>query len=314
MQLPPPLELPPGPFTSAQAAALGISERRLRDAVRNGQVRRPFRDAYIDAQLELTEQRRAETLLLVVPDHGIVCDRSAAWLHGIDVFGYGDKDLIMPVELCSLRGNNPTRRQHVDGRTRDLLPEDVMEIGGVRVTTPLRTALDLGCALPRLRAIAALDAFRREHQVSLAELQMGVLRFRRRRGVVQLRRLVPLTDPLAESHRESATRLLILDAGMPAPVAQWWIEVDGLLMFRLDLAYPRLRVAIEYDGREFHFRTEAQRRHDRDRRAWLRAHGWTVIVVDSDSLFLRDGTGWLEELRAALQPRTKRLRWARVPN
>lgn len=313
MQLPTTQELPLGPFIKAEAAKLGLTDRRLRSAVQAGAVRRLFRGVYVDASIEMTEHLRAEALLLVVPEHGIVCDRAAAWLHGIDVYGYGDKDLVMPVELCSLRGRNPTKRPNVDGRSRDLLPEDVMEIGGVRVTTPLRTALDLGCGLTRLRAVAAIDAFRRLHGVSLTDLEAGVRRFRRRRGVVQLRRLVPLSDPRAESPRESATRLLISEAGLPAPEPQHWIDIDGVPTFRLDLAYPRLRVAIEYDGREFHG-SEEQREYDADRRAWLRANGWTIIVVDADRLFLPDGAGWLVELRQALRSRTKRLRWSRDHN
>jgi hypothetical protein len=161
--------------------------------------------------------------------------------------------------------------------------------------------------------MAAIDAFRSGHGVTMQDLQRELPRFRRRRGVIQLRRLVPLSDPRAESPRESATRLLIHEAGLPPPELQWWVEVDGLPTYRLDLAYPGLRIAVEYDGREFHDRTDEQRARDRERRRWLRAHGWTVIVVDGDNLFAADATGWLRELRGALRSRTKRLRWASIP-
>ena len=53
--------------------------------------------------------------------------------------------------------------------------------------------------------------------------------------------------------------------------------------YRLDLAYPYHRICIEYDGREFHD-GPLQQQADERRRAWLRQHGWTVIVVTVDDL------------------------------
>ena len=123
----------------------------------------------------------------------------------------------------------------MDGRTRDLAAGDIMVISGVRVTTPLRTALDLGCHLHRRDALAALDQFMRHHGLGREHMTTEALRFFRRRGVVQLRQLIPLADPRAESPRESWTRLAIVDAGLPCPEPQHWIEVDGVPTFRLDL-------------------------------------------------------------------------------
>jgi very-short-patch-repair endonuclease len=77
------------------------------------------------------------------------------------------------------------------------------------------------------------------------------------------------------------------------------VSVEGVPTFRLDLAYPRARVAIEYDGEEFHSSPE-DKQADRDRRAWLERHGWVVIVVDKDS-FTDEALGaWIEDVRRAL--------------
>ena len=141
----------------------------------------------------------------------------------------------------------------------------------------------------------------RRHGLTQELLGTGALRFFRRRGVVQLRQLIPLADPRAESMRESWTRLEILDAGLPCPELQHWIEIDGVPVFRLDLAYPLHRVAVEYDGADFHNRTPEQRTHDRERRAWLDEHGWTVIIVRKGDFTGAALDRWLSELRAALQ-------------
>lgn len=184
-----------------------------------------------------------------------------------------------------------------------------MVVGGVQVTTPLRTALDLGCNLRRRDALAALDQFMRLHGVTREQLARGAVRFFRRRGVVQLRQLVPLADRRAESPRESWTRLEIIDAGLPCPELQHWIEIDGVPTYRLDLAYPRLRIVVEYDGEEFHDQTAEQRRHDAERRTWLAEHDWTIIVVKKGDFTGAGLDRWLSELRQALRPTYSNRRW-----
>jgi hypothetical protein len=170
----------------------------------------------------------------------------------------------------------------------------------VKVTTPLRTALDLGCRLSRRDGLAALDGFARTCGVTRAELEAELPRYRRRRGVVRLRQVVPLVDGRAESPSESWVRLDIADAGLPKPELQWWVlDDDGRPVFRLDLAYPLSKVAVEYDGIEFHGSDE-QRAADAARREWLRARGWTVIVVTKGCFKGPALDSWLSDLRRAL--------------
>ena len=293
-------DLPAGPFTAADAVNLGISRRTLRRMVQEGLVRRVVRGVYVAATVEDTIQLRARALALVLAPHQVVCDRTAAWLYGIDTFTFGDLDFVPEVETCAWRGNAPCRRSEVDGHTRDLDDGDVTTIDDVKVTTPLRTALDLACILERRDALAALDAFRRRERLTLPELVVGSKRFRGRRGVIQQRELIPLSDPRAESARESWTRLAIHDEGLPAPEPQVWIDVNGIPTYRLDLAYRRRRIAIEYDGWDAHERTPEKEQETRERRQWLRRNGWTVIVVRNG-----DFTGvalerWLRELKDAL--------------
>lgn len=301
-------EFPGRPFTLRQALECGIPRHRVRAAVANGEVRRVFTNVYVPADIADTLETRAAAVALVVSPHQIVCDRTAAWLHGIDVFGLTDKEVLPPVELCALRGHPVADRVGTDGRTRDLLPRDVMEVQGVSVTTPLRTALDLACGLGRRRALGALDLFMRHHGVTIWEMRRELRRFFRRRGVVQARELVPLADPRAESMRESWLRLEIRDHGFPEPVPQFRVRLGGGGHYRIDLAYPAFKVAIEYNGEEWHNRTDEQRDDDRKRREHLVRLGWTVIVVDKDGL---ESGAWRRELQDALRPRTRRLRWAR---
>jgi hypothetical protein len=302
-------DFPVEPFTTAAARGLGIGRKRLDAALRDGLIRRVLHGVYLRSDQPDTVETRVACAALVIAPGSVLRDRTAAWVHGIDVLTYAEHDLLPPIEACVPRFHAPSDRCGVDGGTRDLSTGDVMTIRGVRVTTPLRTALDLGCHLRRRDALAALDQLMRCHDLSREQLRREAVRFFRRRGVVQLRRLIPLADPRAESPRESWTRLEIIDAGLPCPQPQYWIEVDGVPTYRLDLAYPRLRVAVEYDGDEFHQRTEEQKRHDAERRAWLEQRGWTVIVVRNGDFTGAGLERWLSELRAALRPTYSNRRW-----
>lgn len=299
MQRPP---LPTEPFTTRDAARLRWSRTELSRAVATGALRRVFTGVYVRADVPDSTLLRARAASLVMSPHSVLCDRTAAWIHGIDVFRYAELETIPSLESYVLRGHDPTDRAHCHGGTRDLLPEDWCLIDGVRVTTPVRTAVDLACKLPRREAAAALDAFARDHGVTVAEMNRLLSRYRRRRGVIQARELVQLTDPRSESSGESWTRLEIHDHGLPGPQPQFWVLVDGVPVYRLDLAYPKAKVLVEYDGEDFHT-SPADRAHDKERREFLRRRGWHVIVVTKASFAAEALDAWISELRQVLRER-----------
>ena len=148
---------PEHPFTLAQARLLGITRRRIDDALRDRVLVRVLRGVYARADVALEVVDRARAAGLVASPHAVVCDRTAAWIWGIDCFAYRELDVTPRLETCTLRGTRATRRPEIRGRSRDLKPSDWVEVGGVRVTTPLRTALDLACSLNRRNALAVLD-------------------------------------------------------------------------------------------------------------------------------------------------------------
>lgn len=297
------------PFTAVDFPRLGLNRSAVRRLRSEGRVRRVITGVYVAAAVEDTIDLRVAALALVVRPGHVIVDRTAAWLHGVDTFTVAELDLPVPIETCTLRGRHPTERRDARGGTRDLSSTDVMRLGDVEVTTPLRTALDLGCRLRRREAFAAINALAALHGLDVAACGAAVgERYRRRRGVRQLRELVAIMDPACESPRESWTLLAIRDAGLPAPRQQYWIVIDGVPTFRLDHAYPVQRVVVEYDG-VWHDQTPQQKAADEARRAWLRDNGWTVIVVKRGDFTGRRLDDWLGELRRALQDRYSPCRW-----
>jgi hypothetical protein len=273
------------PFDVAMADSLGVGRRQLARMTVAGHLRPLVRGVYAAAQLPDTMTSRTAALALVVSEDAVVCSRTAAWLHGVPILPRSARMEPPPVQ-CVHVTDTRVRRPGVDGRRRQLLPHDVVEVGGIRVTTPLRTALDLGRLLWRYDALAALDGFLR-HGVDHHRLIEEMPRFRGYRGVIQLRALAPLADPRAESPGESALRLNWIESGLPSPELQWWVEDDlGHPIYRLDLADPECRYCAEYDGEDFHT-NDADRAHDDGRRDWLRDRGWTIDVFTKKEIYGR---------------------------
>lgn len=297
--------LPTHPFTSADAAERGVSRRVLARLVVEGSVRRVLNDVYVPMALEDTVDLRAAAAARVLPEHAVVVDSSAAWLWGVDARPSDQLTAVPRLEVFVLPGHKRVTRPEVGGGERDLAPRDVTRVGGVPVTVPVRTALDLACGLRPYDALAALDALARVQGVTVFDMLAQLPRFRGRRGVVQARRLVPLVDARAESSGESFTRLAVVEAGLPAPRPQVWVYDDrGLPRYRLDLAYPELRICLEYDGHAWHS-TPQRRAADARRRAWLREQGWVVIVVDKNSFRGTALDAWLHQLRSARAARSR---------
>lgn len=287
------------PFTAQQACGAGVSTKQLHGLAHAGMVRRVLRGVYVSTDLPDTLILRAKAASLVVSPFGVLCDRSAAWVHGVDTFAYRELEILPPLETFVLRDLPRIRRTGIVGGRRDLAARDVMDVVGIRVTTPLRTALDLGCSLGRRDALAGLDGFMRLHGVTLDDLRFELPRYFRRRGVIQLRHLIAVASPKAESPGESWTRMAMIDVGLPQPELQFEIHHAGRVIYRLDLAYPKHKICVEYDGREFHEAPE-RRRADAQRREWLRRHGWTVIVVTKDDFDAESVQAWTSEVRHGL--------------
>jgi len=294
--------LPGTPFLLADLEPSGLTPRRLRTLVRNGSVRRVLKGVFVRGDVPDSVELRAAAASLVLPPQTVVCDRSAAWLHGIDCFDQSEDPARGALEVVAIDDQERTRRPELYGGKRTLVDEDVCEVSGVRTTSPARTAADIARLRGRHTAIAVLDAFARDHGVTQADHARLLSRLKGHRGVIQYRQLAPLADPRSESFAESWTRIEILDQGLPAPTPQFWVELPGFGRVRLDLAYPQWKIAVEYDGEEFH--TSARdRAADLRRRDALRAAGWIVIVVTKDDLRRTSHGRWLLDIAEAVRER-----------
>ena len=302
-------------FTRKMALCAGLTDRDLRNMLRDGTIRSLTRGLYAQAGVELDVTGRAMAYGLVLPPHHVICDRTAASVWGVDTDEYPGEKRFRSLDLVAIDEKSRTRRDGCSGGVRNhLTKDDIVLIGTVPVTVPVRTALDLACKLKPMGALASVETFLRMKLATREELLAQLPRFRGRRGIRLCREVVEIAHPKVESTGESFTKMVIHRAGLPAPRPQVEVLKEDGSKFRLDLAYEGLKVAIEYDGAEFH--GPEQRAADKARRKWLCDHGWYVIVVRKDQLAGHAAQKWIDELRAVLMERARkadrysRFQWA----
>ena len=112
-----------------------------------------------------------------------------------------------------------------------------------------------------------------------------------------------------ESILEEQFRELLRSHGFTEPVLQHWIRVGDAALpanYRIDFAYPRQRLAIETDGREWHegFEARDQRRDER-----LCTLGWRTLRFNWDEVVLHPEVA-VSRLKEAGVPYEPWLTWS----
>ncbi len=290
----------------------GLDSHDLGWLVEHGFLVRPIKGVYVATQVPDSVSLRCACLRLVVPADAVVCDRHAGWIHGAEmVLAPGEHLALDPIRVFLPARRGRLRNDLADSGERTFRSDDIVEIDGLRVTTPIRTAWDLGRSRWPERSLSALDQMLRLNVFSHQELVAGVERFRGERWVTRLRAMAPLADGRAESPPESVLRLRWIEAGLPTPFPQYELWHSGEFLARLDIANEELGYGDEYDGDEWHSSPE-QRAHDRNRRALCEQRAnWLISKFVKRNLFginqnaerlLREGAAEARR-RRGLRPR-----------
>ncbi|MFE9578988.1 DUF559 domain-containing protein [Nocardia sp. NPDC006044] len=233
-------------------------------------------DVYIRKGVQLDARGRAQAAGHWAKGEGILVGYSAAAMHGTRWLD--DK----PAEI-----NLPRRARPPTGvrAYRDAIPANqVCDIGGFRCTVPARTAFDLGRRLDFDEAVEMIDALCNATRLTPGDIERFTECQHHARGSASLLAVLPFVDGGAESIPETRTRLLLRQAGLPAPETQIRVTApDGFIVARLDLGWREWQVGVEYDGAH-HWTDRHQRTRDIDRTAALEALGWTLIRVSATLL------------------------------
>jgi Protein of unknown function (DUF559) len=265
----------PWPFIGTEALAGGyVTRRTLRS-----QHQMVYRNVYVPKSGELTAAARGVAAWLWSGRKATAAGLSAAALYGTRWIDPG-----LPAELYRRNG------KPVDGiviHRDELWDDEVRTLRGIAVTTPARTAFDLGRRKSLIRAVVHVDALANATKLNAVQVEDLIQRHPRVRGLVQLRYVLRLMDGGAESPQETRTRLLLVRSGLPKPESQI-VVLDGFNypFARLDMGYRQWKAGVEFDGAQ-HWTDPAQRTADIDRYAELAALGWLIVRVSSDLLRYR---------------------------
>ncbi|MGO9925838.1 MAG: DUF559 domain-containing protein [Mycobacterium sp.] len=269
------MEILDWPFRGTEALAAGIvTPHRLRT-----DFEMVHRNVYIPRAQKLTPVTRAVAAWLWSGRSATVVGLSAAALHRTAWI-----DDWLPAEL-NRRSRDKARGIILHSDTLD--EDETCMRDGIRLTTPARTAFDLGRRKGLTAAVIRLDALARASEVKVADVELVAERHRGARGLVQLRQALPLVDAGAESPYETRTRLVLISSGLPRPQTQIELVNDwGAVIARIDMGWEEWKIGVEFDGAQ-HWTDPAQRTRDIDRLAELEARGWTIIRVSADLLRYR---------------------------
>jgi hypothetical protein len=269
------------PFLRGTGLAAGLTRHRLDGPG----YHRLFGTVRVSSDVELSASVLGAAALLLVPG-AVVSHHSAARILGGVVPDTGHTE----VAVTHARG----RRRRPGLRCHVLPTADRRTVDGVPVTSPEQTFVALGTHLPLVDLVVLGDSLvnRRlttpDRLVDAAEDASGA-------GCAQARRGAALVRSGAESAMETRSRLLLVLGGLPEPrVNEWVADEHGQPRYRLDLPYPELRLAFEYDGRH-HAEDAAQWGWDLTRREWLDGQGWRLIVLRAEDVYT---TPWATVRRA----------------
>ncbi|HET6732291.1 hypothetical protein [Mycobacterium sp.] len=255
------------PFVGSDALADGALNRY--------ELRRYYRaimpNIYLDKRVQPSLQDRTVAAWLWSRRAGVISGLAASALHGTK---WVDDD--SPVELIWRNARAP---HGVVTRDEMLFEEEIQRLNGLNVTTPERTAFDLGRRDRVGRAVERLDALARATDFKVSAVEELAGKHRRARGLRQLEKALDLVDAGAESPKETWLRLLMIRAGYPRPRTQIpVVSPDGRRRYYLDMGWEDIKLAVEYEG-DHH-------RVDRDRFAYeirrledIAELGWLDIRV-----------------------------------
>ncbi|MEZ0353275.1 hypothetical protein [Mycobacterium sp. pR1184] len=256
------------PFLGSAALAAG----NLTPYVLRSRYVALHKDVYVLRGAELTAVMRAKACWLRSRGRGVLAGYSASALHGARWI-----DPSLPAAIIDVN-RYPTAGVQV---WEELIEDDEIEvIGGMRVTTPARTALDLARRLPQGAAVAAIDALAQAADLKMPDVDALLDRYRGRRGLKSARAALALVDSGSQSPKETWLRLLLVRAGFPPVQTQIAVRNEwGWVEAYLDLGWDDIKVAVEYDGDQHRLNRRQYVKDIRRIEMVERRYGWLVVRV-----------------------------------
>jgi very-short-patch-repair endonuclease len=264
-----------GVFSIQEAVALGMPRTTLQRRIEEGIFVRVGRGmlALPGTATRSDLAMRAALRLL----NGVISHESAARIHGFEG---------IPKSPPSITVSHRSSHRFPDivvHQSTDLLESHVLEIDSIRVTTPVRTLVDLAKVFGPKRLERVIEHALTSGKVDIEEFidLVTVLSRKGKRGMKKLHTIIHerlLGTAVSDTSLERALFKLIKDAGLPLPTRQFHAPWLKRLNGRVDFAYVNLRIVIEADSRRWHLTFDAFET-DKIRDNAAQIAGWIVIRI-----------------------------------
>lgn len=174
------------------------------------------------------------------------------------------------------------------------------ECGPHHIAAPFSALVDSIRFLPAKQAAAIAMTAVQRRDASVARLQRAAVHLVGYPGVGQLREVVGSLTTGAQSSGERRLIEILRGSGITGWTANAPVVVAGQRLV-IDIAFPRQRVAVEFDGWAFHSGAEAFQ-YDRERQNLLANDGWLVLRFTWADL--DDPAAVVAQILAALERRS----------
>jgi hypothetical protein len=235
------------------------SEALAGGALTRGRLRWNFQaflpDVYARKDTTLSLSQRTIGAWLWSGRRGVIAGLAAAALHGARWI-----DESADIEMIFRSGRSPSG---IVVRNERIESDEIVEIEGLPVTTPERTALDLARHAPRDVAVPHLDALARATHITFADVQPLVDRYRGARDLCRAVVALDLMDGGSYSPKETVVRLALIDSGFPAPRTQILVG-DGTRVALIAMGYEAPKVGVDFGTGQTEF---------------LERAGWKLIPI-----------------------------------
>lgn len=258
-----------GVVARAQLLAMGIGTGAIATRIRRHQLHPLHRGVYAVGHLSLLPLARETAAVLASGSGSFVSHRSSMVVWHLAPAAHDDPSIDVTVR-SSGRGARPGLRVH---RSRLIEAGDVRHLRGLPVASPARALIDFAEDASDRELERGLHEALARNLVNVRGLLADADRFRGRRGIARIRRIVNGSDHpmLTRSEAEERFLALIRSGELPSPDVN--VLVDG---YEVDFLWRDAGLIVEVDGYRFHS-TRRAFEGDRRRDADLQAAGFSVL-------------------------------------
>jgi hypothetical protein len=230
----------------------GLTDRELARMVRSGELRRLRRGAFMsgtawdDAEPAARHAMTARAVLKQARTDAVLSHVSALPEYAAPTWGL-PLDVVHVIRKDQRAGRKERGICQHQGGLRD---GDVIVRNGLEITSPDRTPLDVTTIAGVEVGLVVMNHFLHNGLTTAERLRERYDAMQHDPFTLRTDLVLRQADSRIESVGESRTVFLCWRNGVPAPVPQWGVYDQGRLVARLDLAWPELKVWLEFDGRE----------------------------------------------------------------